>query len=153
MDIAKRYPLYCTEPLIGGANDTLNLESYEHVLDYAQFGSTSFSGNLLTVSGNASSTNFIWAGTFGRDASSTATSYLSGDFDNDVIDVCNIGAIGAIAYNNGIYLHKDHPDLENIYSDAAENANNAGSVTDTEQKATLQAGVNNALYTMPISAT
>ena len=153
MDIANRYPLYCTEPLIGGANDTLDLESYEHVLDYADFGSASFSGSLLTVSGNASSTNFIWAGTFGKDASSTATSDLSGGFDNDVIDVCNIGAIGAIAYNNGIYLHKDHPDLENIYSDAAENANNAGSVTDTEQKATLQAVVNNALYTMPISAT
>ena len=40
MDIANRYPLYCTEPLSG--NNSLGLESYEHVLDYAGFGDSSF---------------------------------------------------------------------------------------------------------------
>ncbi len=151
MDIANRYPLYCTEPLSG--NNSLGLESYEHVLDYAGFGDSSFNGSLLQVDGDATSNNFIWSGTFGRHEASGSPANLNTDISTAKIDVSSIGRVGAIAYNNGIYLHKDHPDLENIYSDAAENATNPASVSEIEQKATLQAVVNNAIYSMPISAT
>jgi hypothetical protein len=159
MDVANRYPLYCTEPLIG--NDNLNLESYEFNLDYAKFNEDNFesgidgSSNLLQVDGNATSTNFIWAGTFGRNAAGgSGNANLSAtELEPALIDVCSISRIGAIKYNNGIFLHKDHPDLANLYNDVQENASNPSAVTEAEQKTNLQETVNNAIYTMPISAT
>ena len=70
--------------------------------------------------------------------------------------MCSISSsalIGSANYNNGLFIHKDHPDLENLYADAQETAVNENNVSDTEQQANIQSMVNNAIYTMPISAT
>ena len=152
MDVANQNPHYITTSLVEGAPDSLN--NYEYTLSYATLNSNASSINLLQVEGDATSNDFIWTGTFGAaESGSISTVDLSADFSRSKIDVCTISTIGASNYNTGIYLHKDHPDLANLYLDAQTNAANPAAVTANEQKNNIQALVNQATHTMPITAT
>ena len=150
MDVSNQNPLYVTESLLGSGSVDFN--SYEYGLGYAIFEGDSSAINIKASTGNGDSVDFIWTGTFGTHGNSTNAD-LSGGFQSDKIDVCSVGTIGAANYNNGLYLHKDHPDLENIYSSYVEAVPNSGSVSDADQKDNLQDVVDNALYTMPIPST
>lgn len=152
MDIANKNPHYITSPLTAG---TATLNSYEYTLSYATFEGTASNISLLSGSGDGNSSDFIWTGTFGKNQNNTSviTPDLTQRFDASMVDVCSISTIGAANYNSGLYFHKDHPDLENIYAGWSQGAANATAVTDAEQKDSLQALVNNAIYTMPITAT
>ncbi|MDB9899970.1 hypothetical protein OAC86_00325 [bacterium] len=153
MDISGTQSLYNIEPI-----DTTaaigSLTQYEHVLGYADFESSA-TPTLLAVSGNASDADFIWAGTFGMDQAGVATTQnLSLDFSAAMIDVTTFGTgnITASQYNSSIYLHKEHPDLQGLYADLNAAAADPTAVTDGEQQVSVQALVNNAIHTMPISA-
>ena len=154
MDISGTKPLYITAP----ANTTIgsigSLTNYEYILGYANFEDATLP-SILTTTGDASSSNFIWAGTFGISNEGTpgANADLSLPFGPSVIDVTTFANVSALEYNTGIYLHKEHPDLENLYLDYGNAAVDSQAVTITEQGVSLQALVNNAIYTMPITAT
>jgi len=158
MDIANQNPHYITSPLTAG---TATLNSYEYTLSYATFEGTAGNISLIQGSGDGNSSDFIWTGTFGKNQNVTSwiTPDLTQRFDASMIDVCSISTIGAANYNSGLYFHKDHPDLENIYAgwttdeDGNSTVSNPAAVTDSEQQTSLQALINNAGYSMPITAT
>ena len=153
MDVSNQNPLYITESLL--STSLASLDNYEYSLNYAAFQPLISDVQLITPTGNGTSVDFIWTGTFGRYNNGGVTN-LSGEFSPAKVDVCSISSsasIGSANYNNGLFIHKDHPDLENLYADAQETAVNESAVSDGEQKANIQSMVNNAIYTMPISAT
>ena len=144
MDIANQNPLYVTESLLEPG--VSKLTNYEYCLSYADFQTSASGIQLITPTGNGNSVDFIWTGTFLRVSGETTTSV---DFSKDVIDVCSIASIGAANYNNGLYIHKDHPDLANLYSDfQSEEAVNEG-----RHQENIKTIVDNAIYTMPIPST
>ena len=149
MDISNQNPLYVTESLLSVG--TPSFTNYEYALNYAEF-QTANPITLITPTGNGNSVDFIWTGTFGINGNGATD--ISSVFDQSNIDVTNAASIGATQYNNGLYMHKHHPDLENLYLDFQQNgvANNTN-VTPTEQENNVKDLVNNALYTMPITAT
>jgi hypothetical protein len=152
MDIANQNPLYVTESLLPGALP--NLTNYEYPLSYAIFQASNTLGVLSMVpNGNGNSVDFIWTGTFGR-AGISGDANLTTDFSRDKIDVWSVATVGAASYNNGLFIHKDHPDLGNLYVDLQTEYNaNLSAVTFDQQKTNIQDIVNNAIYTMPITAT
>ena len=150
MDISNQNSLYVTESLLSAG--AISLNSYEYSLGYAEFQGAASAISLITPTGNGSSVNFIWTGTFGRFGTGGSAN-LSTEFSKDKVDVCTPAAIGTAIYNNGLFLHKDHPDLENLYLDAQEAVANPSSVSDTDQKNNIKIMVDNAIYTMPITAT
>ena len=156
MDISGTEALYNVEPIstIGAIG---SLTNYEYILGYSDFESA-IPPTLLLPTGDANDADFIWTGTFGRTASGIVggigPSDLSVPFSADQIDVTSFSiALSATDYNSNIYLHKEHPDLEGLYSDYANAAIDSAAVTNAEQQTSVQALVNNAIYTMPISAT
>ena len=153
MDISGTESLYEVKPVLSiGAAGTLT--NYEHVLGYSGFETNSTSITLNIVTGDATDPDFIWNGTFGLNTSGANVGPvdLSGPFTSAVVDVTSFANITATDYNNGIYMHKDHPDLENLYADYAGAATTNTAVTNVEQKDSIQALVNNAIYTMPATA-
>jgi hypothetical protein len=155
MDISGTNTLYATAPISTNTGSSIgSLDNYEYVLGYADFESSTLP-TLLTTTGDATSSNFIWSGTFGISTAGTAgaDADLSGQFNANVIDVTTFANVSALEYNTGLYLHKDHPDLENLYLDYGQTASSSSAVTISEQGVSLQALVNNAIYTMPITAT
>jgi hypothetical protein len=147
MDVANQNSLYITESLIDGA--PASLTNYEYTLSYAAFEDSNMpvgSGiSLNQPTGDGTSNDFIWTGSFGV---AQGVSNLNMDFGANMVDVCSVGTIGAAAYNTGLYMHKDHPDLENLYSDWSPNG-----YSEADQKESLQLLVNQATNTMPIPAT
>jgi hypothetical protein len=150
MDVSNKEALYITEPMVGG---TSALTEYEYGLSYAAFENAT-APTLLVADGDANDTDFIWAGTFGRSTGGNTEPYdLLTGFVKEVVDVVALNTIGSVNYNTGIYMHKDHPDLQGLYSDYVLNASAANAVTDAELQASVKALVDNAIYTMPIPAT
>ena len=144
MDVANQNPLYVTESLISGAAPSLT--NYEYTLSYAEFGDSNGIQTLLSPTGNGETSNdFIWTGTFGIHDN---VSNINADFSQNMVDVTSVGTIGAAEYNTGLYMHKDHPELENLYSGWADNGYSI-----TEQKISLQSLVDQATNTMPITST
>jgi hypothetical protein len=150
MDVANHNPLYVTESLIDGA--PASLTNYEYTLSYATFESGASNIILETPTGDGTSNDFIWTGTFGI---ANAAQNLNADFKPNMVDVCSVGTIGAAAYNTGLYMHKDHPDLENLYAGWLNDEVNQVMLPydETTQKSSLQALVNGATHTMPITST
>lgn len=144
MDIANQNPLYVTESLLEPG--VSKLTNYEYCLSYVDFQTSASDFELIVPTGNANTVDFIWTGTFLRDSGETTTSV---DFSKDVIDVCSIASIGAANYNNGLYIHKDHPDLANLYS----NFQSEEAVNDVRHRENIKTIVDNAIYTMPIPST
>lgn len=150
MDVANTEALYIVEPMVTGIS---SLTEYEYGLSYANF-EDSNAPTLLAATGDANDTDFIWAGTFGRNTTANVEPYdLSTGFGKDLVDVVSLNTIGAGNYNTGLYLHKDHPDLVGLFTDYTNNVVDTTAVTDAELQASVKALVDNALYTMPIPAT
>ena len=154
MDIANQNPLYVTESLLGAGQ--ISFTNYEYALSYASFQIDQASEiGLITPTGNGTSVDFIWTGTFGKHGGNTTVN-LTQDFSKTIVDVCSISSsqIGAANYNNGLYMHKDHPDIENIWSDFRETLGSGiTAVTDAQQQTNIKTVIDNAIYTMPITAT
>jgi hypothetical protein len=123
MDIANQNPHYITKP-VGDAVVSPEISDYEHKL--ATYGSGAGSGewpNPTAVSD--SNNNFIWSGSF--------VSYASGqEWSKSQINVSPISSVNITQYNSGLFVHKDHPNLANIWSAALEsNAFNISTVVDS----------------------
>lgn len=156
MDIANVKPLYAVNAISTQTIISTNFSLYEYSLSYATF--EGGNANFLSIDGDANGSNFIWAGSFGKNYALQNSDQII-DFqefqfyDPAAVDCTGTSNITTQEYNNGIYFHKDHPDIETFftltYPQAAGDVNN---VTDTEQKQALQAIVDSAIYTMPITA-
>lgn len=151
MDVSNKEALYIVEPMVTGIS---SLTEYEYGLKYANFEDAT-PPTLLLADGDADTADFIWAGTFGRSAAGNVEPYdLSAvKLNKDLVDVVTLNTIGSTNYNTGIYMHKDHPDLQGLYVDFRTNALDSSAVTDSELQASVKALVDNAIYTMPIPAT
>jgi len=111
MDVANQNPHYVIEPVETASGD--DITDYEHEMSYN-------SGTTLTVTNGVN--DFIWAGDFEAGAGSTV--YGSSEiWDETKASRTSIGDIGLYQYNRGLYMHKDHPVIENLWEDA----NDAGS--------------------------
>ena len=102
MDVANQNPHYIVEPIGGLLQGAPEISDYEHELS-TNDGDTEW-GNSAQVGAN--NTNFIWSGDF--------TTY-SGDWSPNNIKVSPTSEITLTEYNTGLFLHKDHPLLENIW--------------------------------------
>jgi len=122
MDIANQNPHYIVEPL-ETATLPYDISDYEHQLSY---------DSAYSVTNGAN--DFIWAGSFGD---------LTGAWDVSKVDTTSVSDITLYGYNRGLYLHKDHPLLENVWEDAAANPNGLD----------LAAVKNSAIFSMPKTAT
>jgi hypothetical protein len=143
MDIANDKELYSVAPF-GVATNSIN--DYEYQLAYS---------GILPTTGNAgASTDYIWTGTFGVNLASGVEPYdLSVAFGATLIDVTSVGTLTSALYDTGLYLHKDHPDLENLYSTYSTSAVDPLAVLDIEMLAAINAVKEASLYSMSIPAT
>jgi hypothetical protein len=109
MDVANQNAHYIVEPLETIPSNP-NATDYEHGLSY---GSTP----LATTNGT---NDFIWSGDFGDGEDSTGNSLggYNGQWDPSKVLTTGVSNIGLYQYNRGLYIHKDHPLLENVWEDA-----------------------------------
>lgn len=155
MDIANVEPLYAVNAVTNqnqNINNT-NFIYFEHSLSYATFEGSD--AQLLSPDGDADGTNFIWAGSFGRYWASQNGADVDfqewGGYDPEAVDCTS--SVNTTDYNNGIFMHKDHPDIETFFGSTYPiAANDVNDVQDNEQENALQAIVDSAIYTMPITA-
>lgn len=124
MDISNQNPHYLVEPTESQVG-SYTITDYEYPLTYD---STAFASSGVA-------TDFIWAGDFNN---------YSGVWNNDKINVTSTSTVGLYNYNRGLYVHKDHPFLQNVWEDAAASGNNT---TD------LSAVKNSMIFSMPKTAT
>lgn len=151
MDIADVEPLYTTSAVSSQSANNFSLNSYEHTLSYGSFQGNN--ANFLTADGNANGSGFIWSGSFGRFKSLQTSDPVNFNtsFNLDVVDVTS--NITSQQYNNGIYLHKDHPDIKQFFENTYPNESlNINDVEDAEQRKALQNVIDIAIHTMPITA-
>ena len=102
MDVANQNPHYLTSPL-SLTTQAPTITDYEYEL------STDSGDSEWNVTGQYGSSDFIWSGGFQN---------LTGTWSNDKINVTSTSEIGLTNYNNGLFLHKDHPLLANLWDDA-----------------------------------
>lgn len=136
-----------------------DFSDYEHALSYSTFGGAS--ADLLTISGDASTSSYIWSGTFGRqrfvdlsDDGSLPAGFvgeyvLSESYSDLVVDVTN--AISAEAYDTSLFIHKDHPDVSTLYNSYVSNLG-TNSVLVSDMSGQVQTLVNEMIYSMPVTA-
>lgn len=141
-DIAGENKLYFDTPAINVPTSTI--ADYEYLLSYNP-------SAILASTGNGTSSDYIWNGTFGT----FSTEYdVSGLFSQSQVNVTSVAAVTNTNYDNGIFIHKDHPDLENIYSSYQSSALDTSAMTTLEVSAVLQNQINAAVVgTMAIPAT
>ena len=133
MDIANQNPHYMTSA-IGDEGDG-NIANYEHGLSNTGSGSGSGvwpSGAPATDDNN----NFIWSGDFNN-------SEGAGEWSKDKVNVSPISAVTVNQYNSGLFVHKDHPNLANLYDGVSEDLTGY-SFTDV---------VDSMIFSMPKTAT
>ncbi len=106
MDIANQNPHYLTAPTDATISNA-KINDYEYELNLNS--DNGWTGTANTTGND----NFIWSGNF--------TDY-TGDWNTSKINVSSTGTGGVNLqdYNQGLYVHKDHPLLENIWDGAAE---------------------------------
>lgn len=135
-----------------------DFSDFEHALSYSTFGGAS--ADLLSVSGDSSTSSYIWSGTFGRqrfielsDQSALPVDFegafvLSEAFSDAIVDVTD--AVSAEDYDNSLFIHKEHPDVRNLYTSyvATLGSNNVETSDMGEQ---VQALVNEMIYSMPVT--
>ena len=105
MDISAENGLYFDTPVVSPATSTL--ADYEYLMSYDPT-------TLPAIS--TSGSDFIWNGTFGTYDQANDEYDVSGAFGTSTPNVTNLNTITSSGYDGGIYLHKNHPDLENIYA-------------------------------------
>ena len=147
MDISNENKLYIDYPL----NTTVgnDIREYENLMSYVPT-------NIVATTGTGVGADFIWNGTLGAvtSAGGVTTYDVSGAYDISKVNVTSINNLGTATYDAGIYLHKDHPDLANIYQSYQSNAATTTAMTSTEFENSLQAQIDSAMIgTMPITAT
>ena len=125
MDISAENGLYFDTPAITPATSTL--ADYEYLMSYDPT-------SLPAISTTGS--DFIWNGTFGTYDQANNEYDVSAAFSSSVVNVTNLNTITSSGYDSGIYLHKNHPDLENMYA-----AYQASAATNTAMTATEVEGV------------
>ena len=115
MDVANQNAHYIVEPLETIPSNP-NATDYEHALSYE-------SGTVLAPSTSAN--DFIWNGDFGdgEDSNGNSLGGYNGQWDPSKVTTTSVSSIGLYPYNRGLYIHKDHPLLENVWEDADENPN------------------------------
>ena len=111
MDIANQNSHYIDSPLDNlGAGVTPTIDNYEYELK-------TFTNDLPwpnPLANDNNTTNFIWSGSFNN----SAIGAIPSSWDRSKIDVSSTSDINLTNYNNGLFLHKDHPLLENIWQSA-----------------------------------
>ncbi len=132
MDIANQTPHYMTSAI--GNEGNSDIVNYEHAL--ATYGSGSGSGNEWPNGAAAedNNNNFIWSGDF--------TDISAGSWSKSLVNVSPISSVTVNEYNSGLFVHKDHPNLANIW----DSANNGGTYD-------FVSVVNNMIFSMPKTAT
>jgi hypothetical protein len=134
MDIANQNPHYLTAPLNPLISNTdATIEDYEYSLSFDGTGNTDPWPN--PNNDTYSSANFIWDGSFTNIANNI-------DWSNELIKVTSTSQVGLTNYNNGLFLHKNHPFLANLWDDA-QNAQNFD----------LETVKKSMIFSMPKSAT
>lgn len=116
------------------------LTELEHIISYGTYNGSN--GNLITNGPNsATSADYIWNGSFNIGSNSNNSA-----FNQSVIDVAKIGDLqnGEKDYNNGLFLHKDHPELKSLFNNEYNNNSN---------EVALQHVIDSAKFTMSKFAT
>ena len=147
MDISNENKLYIDYPLNTAISN--DIREYENLMSYVPT-------NIVATTGTGVGSDFIWNGTLGAvtSAGGVTTYNVSGAYDISKVNVTSINNLGTATYDAGIYLHKDHPDLANIYQSYQSNAATTTAMTSTEFENSLQAQIDSAMIgTMPITAT
>ena len=100
MDISNQKPLYIVEP-IETATTPYDITDYEYSLSY---------NGPLEPSNDAETAadDFLWSGDFSDFDASTG-------WNRNKIMVTPVTEINLNTYNTGLFLHKDHPYLENLW--------------------------------------
>lgn len=134
MDVANQNAHYIVEPL-ETVIAPFDVTDYEHGLSYD-------AAAPLAVTNGAN--DFIWAGSFGNgeDANGNSLGGYNGVWDNSKANTTTVGNVGLYQYNRGLYLHKDHPLLENVWEDA-----------DAAQSLDINAVKNSMIFSMTKTAT
>jgi len=112
MDVANQNPHYLTAPLSNISGDP-TISDYEY--DLSTYTDANNTVLPWTSTGTYSDSDFIWSGDFED---------FTGDWNTNKIKVTSTSTIGLTAYNNGLFLHKDHPLLANIWDSVENNAAN-----------------------------
>ena len=119
MDIANQNPHYTTSPLstVSGA---ATISDYEYEISMGN-NDTGYPGSAVNDNNN----NFIWSGDFVDD---------SGSWSQSKIKVASTSDVTLTGYNNGLFIHKDHPLLENIWDGWVESTGgNGGTFTNADR--------------------
>jgi len=145
MDISNENKLYLDIPAISPT--TSSIADYEYLMSYDVT-------SLPSATGNGSGSDFIWNGTFGTYDSNSLTYDVSGAFSENLVNVTNLTNVTSSNYDGGIYLHKDHPDLVNIYNSYQSSAVDPAGLTGAEVQSILQNQISAGVVgTMPVTAT
>lgn len=102
MDVANQNPHYIVSPLSPAVNP--GIKDYENALSTG-------SGANGTWPVSNSNTDFIWAGSFAD---------YNGTWNPNKIQTTSTTDVTLTNYNNGLFVHKDHPLLENLWDGAQE---------------------------------
>ena len=105
MDVANQDSHYIVEPL-ESETTPYDITDYEYGLSYS---------SALQLAETGGANDFIWSGTF------NSYDWANG-WSTDHINTAPIGStnLNLYQYNVGMFVHKDHPLLENLWSGAAE---------------------------------
>lgn len=104
MDIANQNPHYVVSPLNNTITPTIDDYEYEVTFDGVS------KNDAWSPTNN--NTDFIWAGSF---------SDFNGQWSQDKVNTTSTSTITLSNYNNGLFIHKDHPLLENLWDGATVN--------------------------------
>jgi len=142
MDISNENKLYADSPLV--AIPSGKISDYEYLMSYD-------TAVISTITGVGTGSDYIWNGSFGT----FSTTYdLTPAFSPTQVNVTGVSNITSALYDSGIYLHKEHPDLDNLYTSYQGAAATNSAMTSAELTAVLQAQIDSALIgTMSIPAT
>lgn len=111
MDVANQNPHYILSPLnILTAGETATIDDYEYELTT----NTNDQPWPNAVANDSNTNNFIWSGDF----NSSNVGAAATDWNVSKINVVSTSSVTLTQYNTGLFLHKDHPLIENIWQSA-----------------------------------
>lgn len=173
MNVANESALYLTDTS-NVTSATSGIAQYEHNISYNS-----------VFDGNGSVSDYIWNGTFRaselislvstgianditEDILNQALELFNDNFDNSFINTVTLNGVTNALYDNGILLHKDHPDLSGLWNGYSQSIYNAFSAIDdltgftgldlistfTDASNTfIQGLIDSGIYTMPVTST
>lgn len=116
MDIANQNPMYIVSPL--SPTGTARIKDYEYDL--------TLNGDQENQKWPAAD-GFIWSGGFND---------YTGNWSQDKVETTSTSNVTLSGYNTGLFVHKDHPILENLWDNVAINQGSgdpgAGDFTDSD---------------------